>query len=187
MKSNILEQLQNANLSKQVVELCRDEIEGHDFLGYIHGIGDEYLLMHVIDGEIRPNGFSCLRISDIKKCELPYRYSSFVESALELQGHTLTNLPEVDLNSAKNILTSIESMKSTVPLVTLHYEYIDPDICVIGRIADIGENELQLIHINPDASWDIQPTAQTLENITRIDFLHGYEEALYLVATSGCT
>jgi hypothetical protein len=70
------------------------------------------------------------------------------------------------------------------PLLTIHRERVDPDVCWIGKIEDIRQGQVSLLEINPDAKWDRKPTSYSLSEITTIEFGGEYERALHLVGGS---
>ena len=67
------------------------------------------------------------------------------------------------------------------PLVTIHREKVEPDICEIGRVVQVRDGRVSLLEINPDATWNAEPKQYRLRDITRVDFGGDYEEALGLV------
>jgi len=76
----------------------------------------------------------------------------------------------------------LKSANALFSLVTIHRERIKPDTCAIGKVIDIAENHLLFLEIGPDAAWEEKPSKIRLNDITRVDFGGGYEEALYLVS-----
>ena len=82
------------------------------------------------------------------------------------------------VHSLKELLLSASRL---FPVVTIHIEKVDPDVCYIGRIVDLNKDHVALLEIGPDACWDKKPTSYRLREITRVDFGGQYEEALHLV------
>ena len=66
------------------------------------------------------------------------------------------------------------------PLVTIHRERVDPDICEIGRVVWADKRYLSLREIDPHAKWE-QQRQYRLSEITRVDFGGAYEEALHFI------
>jgi hypothetical protein len=73
------------------------------------------------------------------------------------------------------------SANRAFPLVTIHREKVDPDVCHIGRITALKNNRVSLLEIGPDALWDKEISDYSLKEITRVDFGGDYEKALHLV------
>ena len=66
------------------------------------------------------------------------------------------------------------------PLVTIHRERIDPEVCFIGRVQGIDRGRLSLLEIGPDAKWEDSPEEYRVGEITRVNFGGDYETALHL-------
>jgi hypothetical protein len=73
------------------------------------------------------------------------------------------------------------SANCAFPLVTIHREKIKPNVCWIGQVVQVRRGRLSLLEIGPDAKWDEEPTEYKVDEITRVDFGGGYEDALRLV------
>jgi hypothetical protein len=110
--------------------------------------------------------------------QAPAKHAAFYEAALRARSESVEKKPRVRLDSVSEIL---RTANKAFPLVTIHREKINPDVCHIGRITRIDESAVLLLEIDPDAVWDTEPTEYRLKEITRVDFGGGYEEALFLV------
>lgn len=146
--------------------------------GYVLDIGPKFFLLGVIDDRIRFDGFQCMRLSDVRRLEIPAPYAEFVVAALIKRGETIKRKPSIDLGSVRKIL---DSANRIAPLVTIHTQKTDPDVCWIGRVLGGTKSHVSLLEIGPDAVWADIPAKKALKEITRIDFLGGYEDALYKV------
>ncbi|MGA2809675.1 MAG: hypothetical protein ABSE87_16220 [Terracidiphilus sp.] len=146
--------------------------------GYVLDIGPHFFLLGLIGGEIRFNGFQCLRLSDVRRLQVPDPYSDFIVAALRKRGESIKRKPNINLQSLPELLWSANRL---FPLVTIHRERVKPDTCEIGRVIDIGKAQVSLLEIGPDAVWEEEPTDIPLREITRVDFGGGYEDALQLV------
>jgi len=123
------------------------------------------------------DGFQCYRISDIKTMT-PEPYAEFAEAALKKRGERKQKKPRVSLASIEKLLCSANC---AFPLVTIHREKIKPNVCWIGQVVQVRRGRLSLLEIGPDAKWDEEPTEYKVDEITRVDFGGGYEDALRLV------
>ena len=140
-------------------------------------IGPEWFLLLKVDDRIWFDGFECFRINDISKLrEDPYFL--FVESALRKRKETMPETPRINVQNIEKVLVSAAR---TFPLVTLHIERRDPDVCYIGRVRGISKTEVSLLEIQPGAKWDITTTAYKLTDITGVSMGGDYEDALYIV------
>jgi hypothetical protein len=166
-----------ATHSQEIVKFWSPFEEGST-TGYVLDIGPEFFLLLLIDDDMRFNGFQCLRLRDVRKLQAPAEHASFYEAALRARNESIEKKPRVRLDNVSEIL---RSANKAFPLVTIHREKVNPDVCHIGRITRIDESKILLLEIDPDAVWDTEPTEYRLKEITRVDFGGGYEEALFLV------
>ena len=152
------------------------------FGGYVLDIGPKFFLL-VVQGidDVRFNGFSCIRIADVRKLEVPHKYAGFSEAARKKLGVITPKKPSLSLASTSELLLSAQKI---FPLVTLQREVVDPDVCYIGRVIEVNKAFVSLLEIGPDARWDKKPNSYRLNEITRVDFGGRYEEALDLVGGS---
>jgi hypothetical protein len=67
------------------------------------------------------------------------------------------------------------------PLVTIHREWRDPDIFVVGRVAQLGEDSFILRHVTVAGRWG-DSGGYRYDDVTRVEFGGDYEDALALVA-----
>ena len=149
--------------------------------GYILDIGPHFFLLALVNGEICLNGFLCLRLRDVRNLQVPAKYAAFIEAALKKRGQRKPQKPRVRVSGLPELLLSANA---AFPLVTIHRENADPEVCHIGRVVGLRRGRVALLEIGPDATWDAKPEEYSLNQITRIDFGGGYEEALHLVGGS---
>jgi hypothetical protein len=163
--------------SKQVARFTRPFEPGF-VEGYILAIGPEFFLLALLVDGVRFNGFQCFRISDVRGLRVPTKNHAFIEAALKLKKQRIPKMPRIKLTSLKELLSSANR---AFPLVTIHREKFDPDICHIGRVVAVGGSQVSLLEIGPDAMWDKELCHYKLKEITRVDFGGDYEDALHLV------
>jgi hypothetical protein len=168
--------LSAAMQEKQLVRFSR-RFENTTVRGYVLDIGPVFFLFALVSDRIWLDGFECFRVADIRKVK-PDPYRTFAERALKLRGERFPKKPRVDLTSAEDLLLS--AMRA-FPLVTIHREKLDPDVCSIGRVLSINKGQMSFLEISPDATWDQKPRMFKLSEITRVNFAGDYEEALHLV------
>ncbi len=101
-----------------------------------------------------------------------------MEAALRKRGERRPRKPRVSVASIEDLLLSAGR---AFPLVTIHREQVDPDVCWIGRVLGVNRGRVSLLKIDPDAKWEDAPTEYRLSEITRVDFGGDYEGALHLV------
>jgi hypothetical protein len=146
--------------------------------GYVLEIGPRWFVLALVGEGIRFNGFQCFPLSDVRELQVPHPYAAFAEAALKKRRERVPKKPRVRIDSIEELLVSAGR---AFPLVTIHREKVDPDICEIGRVVQVKDGRVSLLEINPDATWDKEPKQYRLRDITRVDFGGEYEEALQLV------
>jgi len=162
---------------KKLVKFTRP-FEEATVSGYVLDVGPRWLLLALVGDGIRFNGFQCIRLSDVRELQAPHPHAAFAEAAMKKRGERLPRKPRVSVASIEELLVSVNR---SFPLVTIHREKVDRDVCEIGRVMRVQNGWLSLLEINPDASWDAQANQYRLRDITRVDFGGDYEEALHLV------
>lgn len=156
----------------------RNPFEVFPVKGYVLDVGPRFFLLAVVNDRVWFDGFECFRVSDVRKPTAD-PYTDFVEAALRKRGERRAARPRVDVTSIEKLLLSAGRC---FPLVTIHREKIDPDVCHIGRVTAVRGGEVSLLEISPNATWDHEPTTYRLREITRVGFGADYENALHLVA-----
>jgi hypothetical protein len=146
--------------------------------GYVLDIGPKFFLLGYISEDLRFDGFQCVRISDFRRPQVPHPYAEFFVEALRKRKQSIKQKPKIDLSSISTLLLSADR---AFPLVTIHREEKKPDVCEIGKVVEIDGGWVSFLEIGPDALWETKPTRIRLDDITRVEFGGGYEEALYLV------
>ena len=163
----------------EIVGVFRGSLEEGHLHGYVAAVGAAFFALQVIDDSIRFNGISCIRFTDVTKVVAPDPYAGFLIKALKARGEKRGKIKSIDLSSTHAL---VATAAKHYPLVTIHLEKAQPDVCYIGKILSVTDSKLTLLHVSPGAKWESSPEHYSLAEITRIDFGGAYEEALYLVA-----
>ena len=180
MPTSTTERISEAIAKRQFVRIRR-RFEDTFVHGYVLAAGSRHFVVALVNDRLWYDGFECFRIKDVRAIELD-PYASFAESALRLRGQRKPRTPRLDLDSTQALLASAGAL---YPLVTIHREKVEPDICRVGRVVGTEAEEVKLLEIGPGAEWDEAPSTYPIKQITRINFGGGYEEALALVGGSG--
>lgn len=170
-----------AQASRTLVRVRRSVEEGWA-AGWVVGVGPQLFALSVVSDSILFNGFQVFRIRDVSSVEVPSPHAAFIETALRLRGQIAPQDPPIDLSDLQSALTSASA---AFPLVAVHQEIEDPDVCFIGTVQQIADGKLFLKTVSPDGQWDGEQETITVSDITRIDFGGLYEQALSLVAGPG--
>ena len=145
--------------------------------GYVLDVGPKFFLLALVSDRIWFDGFECFRVGDVRRLR-PDPHARFAESALRKRRDRLPPKPRVSVRSIEELLVSASRL---FPLVTVHREAVDPDVCWIGRILGVERSRVSLLEITPDATWEEKPKSFRLSEITRVNFGGDYESALHLV------
>jgi len=149
--------------------------------GYVLALGPRFFLIALVSDGVRPNGFQCYRLSDIRRLQVPDKYAQFHEAVLKKRGIRFPKKPPVVVNSLTELLITANR---AFPLVTIHREKVDAGACWIGRVVDLSKSHVTLLEIGPGAIWDNRLKTYRLSEITRVDFGGDYENALQLIGGS---
>jgi len=166
--------------SKYLVKFSRKPIDDYRLYGFVLACSETLTLLHVLDKDTYTlNGYSVIRNEDVSLYAVYDRPDYYFESrVLKLKGITPKPQPDIALASISDLLTSIDKL---YPLITIHREEINNDVCSIGRLDGLTPKTFTLFEIDSCAEWD-GPHRYRFGDITRVDFGGGYEEALALVA-----
>jgi len=170
--------LTDALASKQMTRLRRS-VEPGDADGFVVALDKHWMLLLLVSDGVHYNGFQAFRLRDIEAVEHPSPRDAFYRQVLRLRKLRRPRVPKLDLSSTEAL---IGSAGRHFPLVTIHLEIADPDVCYIGRPVGVTASSLHLLEVSPDAEWDDEPTRYRTGEITRVDFGGSYEDALALVA-----
>lgn len=162
----------------KIYEIDRSPMTTDPDEGYVVGAGADLILLQALDPNLYLNGYSVIRVADIDQFRELDDHDSFAHRALKLRNISPTPLPAVSLES---IETALRSAAELYPLLSIHCEQIDNEVCFIGQLESLTETDLTLKLIDPGANWDETKTFDLLD-ITKIDFGGAYEDALWLVA-----
>jgi hypothetical protein len=168
-------ELETAAREQARLRLSRS-IRGSDKVdGFVVGLGQAWVLVAVLDPNMYLNGFAALRLADVKRVERRGGPDSFAGKALAARGEWPPHGADVNLDDLAEL---IRSAAAVAPLVTLHIEAADPDVCFIGRPVGFTRRWVHLLQISPEAEWDVEPARWEFTEVTRVDFGGRYEEAL---------
>jgi hypothetical protein len=170
-------QLAIARRDRVLVKFTRPFEQG-SVNGYVIDIGPQFFLVALVSDGIRFNGFQCFRLSDVRRLQVPSKYAACAEAALKKRAERVSKNPHVVITSLPKLLLTANR---AFPLVTIHRERVDPDVCQIGHVVDLRNGCVSMLEIGPDAVWDDKPETYSLNEITRVDFGGDYEDALHLV------
>ena len=176
-----LEALRRATEDQQLVTVRRRIKRADRLKGYVIAVGRRWTLMTTLGGGISLDGFTAFRVNDLARVRPDSQSDRFVKQALTQHGEWPPRPPyeEVALGRTSDL---IRSSADSFPLVTLHLERIDPNVCYIGVPVGWGRRSVRLLGVSPQATWERSPDRWRFADITRVDFGGPYESALNEVA-----
>lgn len=163
---------------KAIVRVERTALEEGYLEGRALAVSSGIFVLAIVDNDIRPNGFSALRCSDVTRLECPAPYAEFLEAALCARS---AKLEDLRLPAKLSWHVVVKTAMRRYPLVGIHTEMIRPGVCYIGRVTNWTSRGATLRTIGPNARWRSTSKVILLDDITRIDFGCSYQEALALV------
>jgi hypothetical protein len=124
------------------------------------------------------NGYSVLPNTDIEEYRFfdkreYWQYRAIQHLKLEpkaLGGISVSSLPSL-----------LETVAKVFPLLTIHREKINSEVCYIGKLATVSHKSFTIEDLNADAAWT-GPRRFRFSDVTLVDFGGGYENALAVTA-----
>ena len=169
-------ELLDAMHSREFIRFSR-RFESFKLRGYVLDVGPQFFLLALVSDRIWFDGFECFRINDVKNLR-PDPDAPFAQAALKKRGE---RRPKKPLVSVANIEELLLSASKAFPLVTIHREQVEPEVCWIGRVQGVNRGRVSLLEIGANAIWEDKPEEYRIKEITRVNFGGDYENALHLV------
>ena len=160
-----------------LVRIDRRPLTKDDLEGYVVGLSDTWILVHMLDPNMYLNGYAAIRTRDIRRYRMLSDANHFASRALKKRGLKGVPQPRVSLQEIQSLLASAGRK---FPLITIYDEKKDSEVCYIGKIQKLKKTFCVLKEITTGAKWNGLRRFR-LDRITRVDFGGGYETALALV------
>jgi hypothetical protein len=168
----------------QVVRLYRRRLQPDENTeGFVLRVEPDLVLVHRVDPAIVLDGFQVVRVRDVTDVDDSFGSAAFIERALRLRRQRPCCPKGVGTDSLRSL---IASAGKRFPLITLHLERKDKDVCWIGQLAHVDDRHVTIDYITPNAEWDGQER-YALRDLTKVEFGGSYEQALAQVAARGLT
>lgn len=178
----LFEDLQAAQADGAAVELRREELD-EDRMGWVVGLGEEWVLLHQVSDRIWLDGYLAMRLEDIDAYRrLDEVDDGFVPRALALREQRPAVPDGVELGSLPSLL---RSLGQRFPLVSLLFERDEEPYAVIGRIEDVSDTEVTVVPMTTSATFEDEREVLDFTEITSVVADAEYERALALVAGLG--
>ncbi len=148
-------------------------------VGFVVDFSDALILFHALDQDsFRLNGYTVIKVEDIgcyrvfgKADNWQFRaVKHFRLRPVRPVGVCVASLPEL-----------LRSVAKHYPLITLHPERKEPDVCYIGSLVSMTERTFTFEDLDCNGEWG-GPHRMKFSDVTRVDFGGGYEKALAVTA-----
>lgn len=166
--------------SQYLVKFSRELLDESDLLGFVLACGQTLTLLHLLEtSTFTLNGYTVIRNDDVTLYAVYDRPDYYFDSrVLRMKGIKPQPPPGIEISSLPDLLTSVNK---SYPLFTIHREKINNEVCFIGRLAGMTPKTFTLFEIDPCAEWE-RGHRYRFEDVTKVDFGGGYEEALAMAA-----
>lgn len=159
-----------------MVRLNRKPIDIFGLDGFVVGVSDKLLCLHVVDGKtLMLNGYSIVRLSDIRSYRVDE--TAFIDRALRLLGRVPIAPDGFDLSGWGTLLSSVQSRYS---LVSISTEKDAPRCLFIGRLVKHTKRSVVIEAVDVGGHWEGQQEF-AYKDITMLDLGDGYVNALAAV------
>ena len=158
---------------------ARRGIDPHKMSGFAIDFSDTLILLHQFDWDcFRLNGYTVIRDGDITRYRFLGRRGTWQSRALRHFRITPTRPGAISVASWRELIATVSRR---YPLLTIHREGINPDVCYIGTVAALTERAATIKTLDCTGHWAGRRRFR-LVHITRVDFGGRYEQALALTA-----
>ena len=156
-----------------MIRLDRKPIDEFSLDGFVVGISDKLLCLHVVDGKtLTLNGYSVVRLSDIRSYKIDE--TAFIDRALRLLGRVPITPNSFDLSGWGPLLGSVQSK---YPLAAISTEKDAPRCLFIGKLVKHSKRSVIIEAVDVSGHWDGQQEF-AYKDITMVDLGDGYVNAL---------
>jgi len=179
-RAEVRKRLDRATADGNLVRVRR-WIPGADVIeGFVLTRTKTWVLLAKLSAQIDLDGWAAIRTKDIQAVTIYPAEDCFEIKVLQARAQWPTTIPAgLDLSTAADILSSASD---TYPMVTVHREFERPDVCWIGAVRRLEAETLSLLEVNVGGGWARKPRRFDVEDISRVEFGGGYEDALLLVS-----
>jgi len=147
--------------------------------GFVVDISDSLILLQRCDWDtFRLNGYSVIRIDDIEsyRCFDKKRWWQF----RAVQHFKLKPKAPAGV-SVSSLPALLESAAKIFPLLTIHREKNNSEVCYIGKLTEVSRKTFTIEDLNCNAEWTGSRQFK-FADVTLVDFGGGYENALAVTA-----
>jgi len=174
------QRLERAQVDQALVKLSRWIPDADRIEGFVVGLSQHWVLLQLLSGRITFDGWVALRMEDVQAVTIYPTEDCFEIAAVKARGLWPPTSPTTA--TPRDIGEVLAQAKQHASVVAVHREFERPDAAWCGAVRDVSSDTLSFLEVNVAGGWARKPRRFDLDDITRVDFGGGYEEALQLVA-----
>jgi hypothetical protein len=161
----------------QIIEIDRRPVTKELTTGYLVGLSDQCLVLHLITDDYLLNGYAAFPLTGIKRYRVVTKWNRIMARAMAARKLSPVSQPRIELTDMPSLLKSANKL---FPLVTIHRERIADDACWIGKVGKMTEKTFELHEIDPGAKFYVTRRYR-FADVTLVAFGGEYEKALWRV------
>ena len=175
------QRLQAHVASGSLIEIDRNPLTAENLMGFPVVLSSLFLVLSVVDDCYFLNGFSVIRLDDVRRYRVLTDREDLIRYALSKRypGGYLKK-PRLTSEEMQDF-SFLSTVHGRFPLVTIFREAMDNTVCQIGCIETMKPKTFLLREIDIDGSWCGMRRFR-YDDVTRIDVGGTYEEALWMYA-----
>jgi hypothetical protein len=179
-RSKVFKQLHRALDDGRRVRIGRSIDYADEIAGFVVAIGDDWVLMQVVERRFHLDGWEAIRIRDVNSIiRLPMTGKpGVVERVLTARNNWPVVAPiGCDVSSVRSI---VEMARRHGELIEVHREKKNPYKFAVGRVLEFDGDQLTLHKLSDSAHW-LDSREIPVRSITRLAFANDYVGALELI------
>jgi hypothetical protein len=147
--------------------------------GFVVDFSKSLILLQRFDwNTFQLNGYSVIHCEDIASYRFFHKNEYWQFRAIR----KFKLKPKIPAGISVSSLPSLlESVAKVFPLVTIHRDKINDQVCYIGKLTSVSQKTFTIEDLNCNAEWT-GPRQFKFSDVTLVDFGGGYENALAVAA-----
>lgn len=178
---SIRDHLATVAAGQMLVRVRRDIPDADRVEGFVQAVGTEWMLLALFDTNwFAFDGFVLLRVAEISKIkEMGDTDSTAVRAAKLTEQWPPPTVKGLDLDTTAGLL---KTASDRFAVVTFHIEEIRPDVCYVGRVAELSPTKMSFLSLDPEAGWEPEADEWDLGDITRLNLGDRYSTVLFALS-----
>lgn len=166
--------LKEKQVSGDLLDIYRDNLDGETIRGKIINLSDEILQLEKYSDNGQFDGIAFIRASDVTRIRAKGRELEFLASVIA----NTSGGANPKKMSVQGLWSAVEAVHQEYGYVVLFIEDIDPDIVVLGEIAEHDSGHVRIKEYGTLKSGDERELILSKDEITRVDADGNYERLI---------